>query len=392
MNLERSPVSGEILRVAREAADITLSAMAARTNFTIGHLSNVEAGRRTASALLVAAYERELGVPVDRRSFLVLPTVLSQTASNAERLFSHVESDAARAERVADLVDSRGRRCVVRSSAEMLPVLVADFDGISLLTERTRSPRLQTQLYRSAALTAALTADALMVMGDMNNAHAWNRVATKAADEAGDDGVAATVAGLGALISLYGGDLDQTVIRARACTSLAGDRPQPTAAMARTIEALALSRLGDGAAARTALARAEASLAALGDTGGDSVFGFTERRFLFYSGRTLLHLGDLKGAGDAQDAALALYPSTSVGDPTLIRLDRARLIARSGDVDEACAYALHVLKAVPDGRRAMIYLDYGRNLVEDAVSPENRSQPAVRDYLDTLEALRRDFA
>lgn len=68
-------VNGEKLKAAREAADISMSAMAARTHFSLSHLSNVEAGRRAPSAAVIAAYERETGIRVDRRSFLALPAL-----------------------------------------------------------------------------------------------------------------------------------------------------------------------------------------------------------------------------------------------------------------------------------------------------------------------------
>jgi transcriptional regulator with XRE-family HTH domain len=70
-----SVITGEMLKAAREAANIGMSAMATRTHFSLSHLSNVESGRRAPTAGLIAAYEREMGKPVDRRSFLVLPSL-----------------------------------------------------------------------------------------------------------------------------------------------------------------------------------------------------------------------------------------------------------------------------------------------------------------------------
>lgn len=386
MDVERSTVGGEILKAAREAAEIKLTVMAARTHFSIGHLSNVESGRRAASADVVAAYERELGGPVDRRSFLALPAApaLARMAADAERAFTHTESDANRADRVADQVEARGRESVVTASTEMLGQLITDFDGIRLLLDRTRSPKIQSQLYRSAALTAALTADALMVLGDKQNAYAWSSVGATAARESGDRGAASTIAGLGSLIALYYGDLGEVLTRTHASVRQAG----PTAALAQTVQALAHARLGDHEAARTALTAAESRLNDLQDSGGNSVFGFTERRFLIYKSRTLLHLGHLTAAEEAQNAALGLYPSTAIGDPTLIRLDKAAVMARSGDVHEATAYAIDVLNAVPVGRRALIYLDHAVNVI----AGQDKTRSAVRDYQDTLSGLRRSFS
>ena len=61
---------GAKLRVAREAAGMSLSAMAARTHYTRGHLSNVETGKRPAAPDVVLAYVRVLGDDMERRDLL----------------------------------------------------------------------------------------------------------------------------------------------------------------------------------------------------------------------------------------------------------------------------------------------------------------------------------
>lgn len=98
-------VSGEALKVAREAADISLSALAARTHFSLSHLSNVEAGRRTPTAAVVAAYEREIGSPVNRRSFLALPSL----AVVPESVAPHMESGRIGSSTIARLTERTAR-------------------------------------------------------------------------------------------------------------------------------------------------------------------------------------------------------------------------------------------------------------------------------------------
>jgi transcriptional regulator with XRE-family HTH domain len=61
---------GAILRSAREAAGLSLAALANRTFYSKGYLANVETGRRHATPDVIAAYERELGGDVDRRELL----------------------------------------------------------------------------------------------------------------------------------------------------------------------------------------------------------------------------------------------------------------------------------------------------------------------------------
>jgi len=51
---------GSELRQARVNAGVTLAYVAARSCYSASHLSNVEAGRRTATADIVLAYARAL--------------------------------------------------------------------------------------------------------------------------------------------------------------------------------------------------------------------------------------------------------------------------------------------------------------------------------------------
>lgn len=63
-------MTGAMLREARLRAGLSLSAMAARTSYSVSHLSNVERGRRPVTDALLLAYDRELGDDVDRRSVI----------------------------------------------------------------------------------------------------------------------------------------------------------------------------------------------------------------------------------------------------------------------------------------------------------------------------------
>src|SRR5262249_38583191 len=94
---------GAKLRSTREAAGISLSAMARLTHYSRYHLSNVETGRRRATPALVLAYERVLdGDDVNRRTLLtglaagiVAPMVMSEVLHGAftEALSARVPVD-----------------------------------------------------------------------------------------------------------------------------------------------------------------------------------------------------------------------------------------------------------------------------------------------------------
>lgn len=63
-------MTGAMLREARLRTGLSLSVMAARTSYSVGHLSNVECGRRPVTDAILLAYDRELGEAMDRRSVI----------------------------------------------------------------------------------------------------------------------------------------------------------------------------------------------------------------------------------------------------------------------------------------------------------------------------------
>jgi transcriptional regulator with XRE-family HTH domain len=62
---------GSMLRLARQAAGLSLSAMASRTYYSKGYLGNVECGKRHAPVDLIHAYEWALGDDAGRRELLL---------------------------------------------------------------------------------------------------------------------------------------------------------------------------------------------------------------------------------------------------------------------------------------------------------------------------------
>jgi transcriptional regulator with XRE-family HTH domain len=88
---------GTSLRAAREAAKISLAVMATRTHFSKPYLGLVETGRRPATADIVKAYERVLGVgglgdDVDRRRFLGVAAAVAVNAKLAAEVTASIAS------------------------------------------------------------------------------------------------------------------------------------------------------------------------------------------------------------------------------------------------------------------------------------------------------------
>lgn len=87
--------TGERLRAARTAAGLSLAAMAARTHYTKPYLSLVETGKRRATADVVDAYERVLGIgqlgdDVNRRDFLSVTGLVIATTKVVTELAASV--------------------------------------------------------------------------------------------------------------------------------------------------------------------------------------------------------------------------------------------------------------------------------------------------------------
>ncbi len=88
---------GTSLRAAREAAKISLAAMATRTHFSKAYLGLIETGKRPATADVVKAYERVLGVgglgdDVDRRRFLGVAAAVAVNAKLAAEVTASIAS------------------------------------------------------------------------------------------------------------------------------------------------------------------------------------------------------------------------------------------------------------------------------------------------------------
>ena len=86
---------GEALRAARNAADISLSVMATRTHYSKSYLSLVETGQRAATADVISAYERVLGIGlvgdnVNRRNFIKTAGLVAGNAKLAAELAASV--------------------------------------------------------------------------------------------------------------------------------------------------------------------------------------------------------------------------------------------------------------------------------------------------------------
>ncbi|WP_131738634.1 hypothetical protein [Actinomadura roseirufa] len=116
-----------------------------------------------------------------------------------------------------------------------------------------------------------------------------------------------------------------------------------------------------------------------------SAFGYNEAQLRFHEGSALTHLGDTDRAWDAQQCALALYPSSDFMDRTLTRLDRTLCLLRDGDSTGALEVATDALAALDDQQRQGI-IDLRGHEVLDALPPRQQALASARQLRELLTA------
>jgi hypothetical protein len=191
--------------------------------------------------------------------------------------------------------------------------------------------------------------------------------ATVATGETGLSELGLRVRSLRILIPLYSDDSREALSMAVEACELGGsivNRSSPAYTLAVTLKALILARLGFADEYRVTLNESGESFSRLDPADKiDSVFGFSERRWRFYRTRTFAELGTFDEAWEAQDHALELYSTDVVGDPTIIRLDRALCLVRKNEIDAGCKLAADTLSSLPPEHHASILLRCGKKIL-----------------------------
>lgn len=343
---------GPILRAIRDAAGLSLSAMAERTNFSKGYLGQVECEARRATPTVVAAYENVLAERCGRRSALLAgllagavstATVFDGVRAGYEALLNdprpHVDDWLAR-------VDGYGRDYMQLGAARMQQRLAADL--IVLRDRIGDSPELW------AAAGRLLTVYGKTVpAADEQGAVAWYLTAARAADRSGDLQARVWVRGRAALALAYEGAA-LTVAETLAEQALAvDDRPSLGALNAHMALAHVAAHRGDRQAALTRATAAERSFDVAGSDEQVSDYAVPLWRMRTFTSMLWSRLGDEPRATAAQDAADAARPDTLPRFAVHIDMHRGLMLARAGDLPGGRAYARAALDALPPERRSL---------------------------------------
>jgi transcriptional regulator with XRE-family HTH domain len=342
---------GAKLRSAREAAGVSLSAMARLTNYSRYHLSNVEAGRRRATADVVLAYERALGDDDPSRhtlltglpSGVVAPMVMAEVL---HRAFTQALTVRPPAEEWWTRTEAYGRDYMTLGAAELSARLVKD---MVLLAQQVD----EDAVWAPAARLMTVYGKTLPAYSGGAGAVQWYRLAAELADRSADLPTQVWVRARAALALAYeAAELPCARALARKALALAGDPPSLGRLTAVVALAHAAGAEGDAGTAVELMERAERELAQVGSHDQISDFAVPEWRFWTFASMLYSRLGDQSRASHAQESADRARPATLPRFATHIELHRGLMLARAGDRAGGIVHARAALARLPAAKRS----------------------------------------
>lgn len=345
---------GTALRLAREAARISLAGMAKRAGYSKSHLGNVENGKRAATPDVVLAYEKELGESVQRRGVLsglvagfVAPIVVCELIHTG---FSAALSCRPAVDEWEARVAGYGQDYMSAGAAEIRETLAGD---LVVMQQNLDVPRMW-----------GLAARALTMLGKVSSksseAISWYRLAGTVADRSNDERMRVWVRGRGALALAYeGARLD--VAEQLAAQALAiSDRPTLGRLNALLGRAHVYGLQGRRRDAFRALADARRVFDVLksgerSDEKSDeqiSDFAIPEWRMAVISSLLLARVGEERLALAAQEDARRTLPPSLPRFVTHLELHQALMLVRSGDRETGVAHARAALGRLPRAKHS----------------------------------------
>ena len=337
---------GAQLRMAREAAGVSLSGMAARTNFSKSYLGNVETGRRNPGADVVLAYERALGDDMQRRGLLKgLAAGIVAPAAVAELIrsgFSAALDGRDAEEKWLARVEEYGQQYMRVGAAELQDWLARD---LVIVQQCLESPTIWGAAARMLTTYGKTTTSRV-------EAVRWYRLAAVAADRSQDPRVRVWVRGRSALALAYeAAELPTAAALAEQALAI-DDKPTLGRLNALVAQAHILGVRGDRKTALRVLDDAKRVFDVAGSDEQVSDFAVPEWRFHTFASMLLSRLGD-PGAVAEQDAADRTRPATLPRFATHIQLHRGLMLAKEGDKPNGLAHAHAAMAGLPPERHSL---------------------------------------
>lgn len=325
---------------------MSLSALAAKVNYSKSYLGNVETGERPVTPDVVLAYERALD-PMQRRGLL---TGLAASAVAPAAVAALIRDGFAAAldgresvEFWLDRARAYGVEYMVDGAATVQNRLAKDLVVVQQHLEHPQMWAASARLLTTYGKTATSRTEAVN----------WYRLAAVLADRSGDADTRVWVRGRAALALAYeAAELSSAERLARQALAI-NDRPTLGRLNALVGLAHVAGVRGDAAGALRLVDDARRVFDVAGSDDGEiSDFAVPDWRFHTFVSMLLSRLGD-PGAVDEQDAADATRPAELVRFATHIELHRGLGLVRSGDRDGGLAYARAALDALPPERHSL---------------------------------------
>lgn len=339
---------GARLRMARTDAEVTLTQMAARTNYSKSHLCNVELGKRPATPDLVLAYERVLGDSVQRRNALVLAAAVVVPSAVAE-LVQHGFAAAMGPRRGVDdwvaRAEAYGQDYMSLGAAELQGRLAAD---LVVLQQELDNPHL----WAVAARLMTVHGKTLPNNDGNRGAIRSYEMAALAADRSGDLATRVWVRGRAALALAYEGTHLSVATRLAGQAVALSERPTLGRLNALTAQAHVAACRGDSGTARSTMDDARRVFDTVGSDEQISDFAVPQWRFHTFESMLLSRLGH-PGALAAQEAADRTRPASLPRFATHIELHRGLMMAAAGDAAGGLGYARQAMERLPAHRHSL---------------------------------------
>jgi hypothetical protein len=292
-----------------------------------------------------------------RRVALGLPVVpfLGGFLSSAEPVrrrvdaalsFPSTEHDVTEGERVAH---EYARQVHQVPAERFLPEVLLDLDEFQGRVESADND-LKPGLARVCALLNGIAAVSLLHAGYWPAADRYWRTAHRAAAYSGDSVLGSLISGRRAVLSMYSPGRPHSSILGLADDALAmgADTPSAGTASGWSARAQVLTLYGDRSGARDALSRLEAEFELLPEATRTNTtpWGWSEHRLLYVRSFIHSYTGDLREAGKAQDAVLALHSPSSL-DAAQIGFHQAACMIVSGDPSQGARHIVEVFGSIP---------------------------------------------
>ncbi|MFJ4654568.1 helix-turn-helix domain-containing protein [Nocardia sp. NPDC088792] len=339
-------VTGERLRVAREAAGLSLSALSARTHYSKALLGLLETGERQINAEHVRAYADALGVG---SVLFVEPADGGRAAAEWIQRATASDTGGDTLDRLESAVDDLASAYPTTPPGELLVRIRQHLGYAGRLMDSRKTLTQHRRLLVSVGWLSLLASTCHVDMGQLSDAAARGHLAWKLSEEAGHREIAAWCLETRAWQQLTGGEFAEAAELSRAAQSLA---PEGSSVFiqATAQEGRALARLGDSKGTYAALRRVARLVSGLHvPDRPEHHFRYDPAKSDAYVATTLAWLGDPAAESYARHVLGDLAGAVSVRPRRIAsaNLDLGLALVAADKPDEAAHVAL---TAVESGR------------------------------------------